>query len=317
MEKETKKVNYNYYDDDELDFTLITDTHFGRTFKDGVPLDRRGEYEEKIYEDFAKELDSSNKRIVIHAGDLFESPFVSNEVLMRVYEIIRKNNHPLNHYYFIAGNHDLSKDESKKYCTSFYILSKLLKNETNIHFIEDKPEIVEDGLLLVPYSHFKSADDLVKDGLNTKVKCIIGHFDDPTPAAVATFTGRKYSGHFHKKHLTQDGTLFIGSFYPIAFGEESDDSVMETMTLTEYNNRSEEELKDKRVRILLKEGEELPSEYSCLQLIGKKLGKEEDVDLEVKSDVDFDFRTLFMDCVKDSGIADELWNRYIRLKGND
>ena len=128
-------MNYNFYEDDRFGFALITDTHFGRTFKEGIPLDRRGEYENRIYEDFVNFLESSTKRTIIHAGDLFESPFVSNDVLMRVYQILRDHCQPLTHYYFIAGNHDLSKEESKQHCTSFRILSALLENISNIHFI--------------------------------------------------------------------------------------------------------------------------------------------------------------------------------------
>lgn len=310
-------MSYNYYKDDEKDFALITDTHFGRTFKEGVPLDRRGEYEEKIYNDFANFLKSTVKHTVIHAGDLFDSPFVSNDVLMRVYNIIDWNTYSDVHYYFIAGNHDESKDESKKECTSFYILSKLLESRTNIHFIEETPEIVENGIALVPYSHFKSAEELVNDVLSVKVNTIVGHFDDPVPQTLAFYTGEKFSGHFHKKHITHDGTVFIGSFYPIAFGEESDISIMETITLEDYNNRSDEELKNKRIRILLKEGEELPTDFPCLQLIGKKIETEKVTNLEVKKNVDFDFHDLFMECVKESGIADELWIKYCQLKGNE
>lgn len=308
-------MSYNFYEDDEYDFALITDTHFGRTFKEGFPLNRRGEYEQKIYDDFVNFLQEKGaNKTVIHAGDLFDSPFVSNDTLMKVYKILDDCCYPLSHYYFIAGNHDLSKDESKKECTSFYILSKLLEGRSNIHFIEDTPEIVENGLLLVPYNHFISAENMVNAGLNAKVNTVIGHFDDPVPQTLAFFTGNKLSGHFHKRHITHDGTFFIGSFYPIAFGEETDDSIMETMTLEEYNKRDESELKDKRVRILLKEGEELPTDFACLQLIGKK-EKKEDINIEVKSDTEFDFAELFIDCVKDTGISEELWDRYCKLKG--
>lgn len=310
-------MSYNFYEDDKLDFVMVTDTHFGRVFKEGIPLDRRGEYENKIYDDFMNFLQEKGaNKTVIHAGDLFDSPFVNNDVLMKVYQILSDCCYPLSHYYFIAGNHDLSKDESKQGCTSFHILSKLLEYRSNIHFIEETPEIVENGLLLVPYSHFKTAEQLVNDGLNIKVNAVIGHFDDPVPPTLAFFNGKKFSGHFHKRHITNDGTFFIGSLYPIAFGEETDDSFMETMTLEEYNKRDESELKDKRIRILLKDGEELPTEFSCLQLIGKK-EKTEDVDIEVKSDVDFDFKSLFMDCVKDTNMAEELWDRYMKLKGTD
>lgn len=306
-------MSYNYYKDEKL--SVVTDTHFGRTFKEGIPLDRRGEYEQKIYSDFEKFLTEDDSRIVIHAGDLFESPYVSNEVLMRVCKILETYTAPLTHYYFIAGNHDLPKDDCMTECSSFYILSKLLEGYSNIHFLMS-PRVVEDDVLLVPYSHFSDVNDDLSRMINSKVNYVIGHFDDPVPQDLSYFSGKKLSGHFHKKHLTQDGTLFIGSFYPIAFGEESDNSVMETMTLEEYNKRTDDELKDKRIRLLLKEGEELPTEHNCLQLIGKK-EKTEEINLEVEETESFDFYDLFLDCLKDSNIKEELLNRYYKLKGND
>lgn len=304
-------MKYNYYKNNE--FSVITDTHFGRTFKEGVPLNKRGDYENKILWDFHNFLNDEDSRCVIHAGDLFESPYVSNEVLMNVYTTIRICNKPLTHYYFIAGNHDLPKNDQIAN-SSFYILSKLLDGFSNIHFLFE-PDIVEDEkILLIPYSHIYDANEWISENIKNKVNCVIGHFEDPVPSSLALFNGLKLSGHFHKKHITIDGTNFIGSFYPIAFGEESNTDIMETMTLEEYNKRSEDELKDKRVRILLKEGEELPVDHPCLQLIGKKEKKEE-INLEVKLEDDFDFRILFYDCLKNCEKADELWYRYLALKG--
>lgn len=307
-----EKENYTKITTDK--FSIITDTHFGRTFKEGVPLNRRGEYESKILLDFGRAMNSDKSSIFIHAGDLFESPYVSNEVLMNVYTIIRLNKNPLVHYYFLAGNHDLPKDNDSIANSSFYILSKLLEKYTNIHFTFE-PELVEDDTLLIPYSHKYNVNDWLDERLNAKVNYVVGHFDDPVPPTLAYYNGQKFSGHFHKQHITYDGTYFVGSFYPIAFGEESGTDVMETMTLQEYHDRSEEELKDKRIRILLKEGEELPVEYSCLQLIGKK-EKKEDIDIEVKLEDDFDFRMLFYSCLKNCKKVDELWYRYLELKND-
>lgn len=304
-----EKENYIKVKNDK--FSIITDTHFGRVFKEGVPLDRRGEYECKILHDFGEAIDNDESRIFIHAGDLFESPYVSNEVLMNVYAMIRFNFKPLTHYYFIAGNHDLPKDPTMITNSSFYILSKLLEQYSNVHFIFEA-EVVEDDILLVPYSKEES----LNEKLTGKVNYVIGHFDDPVPQTLAYYNGQKFSGHFHKQHITYDGTYFIGSFYPIAFGEESDTNVMETMSLEEYHKRSDEELKNKRVRILLKEGEELPVDHPCLQLIGKKEKKEE-INIEVKLEDDFDFRILFYDCLKNCKKADELWYRYLKLKGTE
>lgn len=310
-------MKYNYYEDKNRSISVITDTHFGRKFKEGIPLNRRGEYEEKIISDFETFMWSCDSDIVIHAGDLFDSPFVSNEVLMRIYSIIfhAANRHPKTFYYFIAGNHDLSKNKTEQEYTSFNILENLLLPFPNVIFVQFTPDYATCGneILLVPYSHFDDPDKIINDAIRDETKIIVGHFDDPVPESLKNFKGEKLSGHIHKKHITQDGTLFVGSFYPIAFGEESDDSIMETMTLEDYNKRDESELKYKRVRILLKDGEELPSESPCLQLIGKKERKE-DINIDVKINADFDFKELFFDCLKNVKCADELWNRYLELK---
>ena len=116
--------------------------------------------------------------------------------------------------------------------------------------------------------------------------------------------------------MTADGTFFVGSFYPIAFGEERDDSEMITLTLNQYENMNNEELKNKRVRILLKEGETLPVEHDCLQLIGKKVSEEKEVNLEVTQCEDCDFKQMFFECLKDCKLRDELWTAYLKGKNN-
>ena len=117
----------NFYRDENV--SVITDTHFGRTFKEGVSLDRRGEYEAKILDDFGEFLLHPQTNIVVHAGDLFDTPEVSCEVLLNVYSKIRNaalENKDETIYYFIAGNHDLNKDDSKNEHCSFPLLQILL-----------------------------------------------------------------------------------------------------------------------------------------------------------------------------------------------
>lgn len=299
----------NKFENDEL--TIITDTHFGRQFKEGVPLDRRGEYEEDMYHAFEQEIANCKTHKFVHAGDLFDSPFVSNEVLMRVYNIIAKNWQLGVSYIFIAGNHDLSKDHNKFNYTSFHILKTLLKNNNNITFVEDGCLIENGKYCYVPYSYSEDLSRYVEN----QCEYLIGHFEDPVPEKVAKFKNKKFSGHFHKRHMSEDGTFFIGSALPIAFGEESDDEFMETMTLDEYNSRNEEDLRYKRIRLLLKDGQELPTEFKCRQLIAKKVSENKELELEIKETGNFDLKSLFFECTKDSGMSEELWSRYLNLKG--
>ena len=303
----------NFYRDENV--SVITDTHFGRTFKEGVSLDRRGEYEAKILDDFGEFLLHPQTNIVVHAGDLFDTPEVNYEVLLKVYSKIRNAalENPLVCYYFIAGNHDLNRDDSKNEHCSFRLLQILLKTERNVEFVLENLVVRRDNAVidLFPWD-YKNEEFKVYPEANY----VIGHFNDPVPEAIANFKGIKLSGHFHKRHLTADGTFFVGSFYPIAFGEESDDSEMITLTLNQYENMNNEELKNKRVRILLKEGETLPVEHDCLQLIGKKVNEEKDINLEVTQCEDCDFKQMFFECLKDCKLRDELWTAYLKGKNN-
>ena len=303
----------NFYRDENV--SVITDTHFGRTFKEGVSLDRRGEYEAKILDDFGEFLLHPQTNIVVHAGDLFDTPEVNYEVLLKVYSKIRNAalENPLVCYYFIAGNHDLNRDDSKNEHCSFRLLQILLKTERNVEFVLENLVVRRDNAVidLFPWD-YKNEEFKVFPEVNY----VIGHFNDPVPEAIANFKGIKLSGHFHKRHLTADGTFFVGSFYPIAFGEESDDSEMITLTLNQYENMNNEELKNKRVRILLKEGETLPVEHDCLQLIGKKVSEEKDINLEVTQCEDCDFKQMFFECLKDCNLRDELWTAYLKGKNN-
>ena len=303
----------NFYRDENV--SIITDTHFGRTFKEGVSLDRRGEYEAKILDDFGEFLLHPQTNIVVHAGDLFDTPEVNYEVLLKVYSKIRNAalENPLVCYYFIAGNHDLNRDDSKNEHCSFRLLQILLKTERNVEFVLENLVVRRDNAVidLFPWD-YKNEEFKVFPEANY----VIGHFNDPVPEAIANFKGIKLSGHFHKRHLTADGTFFVGSFYPIAFGEESDNSEMITLTLNQYENMNNEELKNKRVRILLKEGETLPVEHDCLQLIGKKVNEEKDINLEVTQCEDCDFKQMFFECLKDCKLRDELWTAYLKGKNN-
>ena len=303
----------NFYRDENV--SVITDTHFGRTFKEGVSLDRRGEYEAKILDDFGEFLLHPRTNIVVHAGDLFDTPEVNYEVLLKVYSKIRNAalENPLVCYYFIAGNHDLNRDDSKNEHCSFRLLQILLKTERNVEFVLENLVVRRDNAVinLFPWSY---KEDEIK--VFPEANYVIGHFNDPVPEPIANFKGIKLSGHFHKRHLTADGTFFVGSFYPIAFGEESDNSEMNTLTLSQYENMNNEELKNKRVRILLKEGETLPVEHDCLQLIGKKVSEEKEVNLEVTQCEDCDFKQMFFECLKDCKLRDELWTAYLKGKNN-
>lgn len=294
----------------------VADTHFGRVFKQGVPLDKRGIYEKKILDEFKEVIDSTETEFV-HLGDLFDTVQVSNEVLVSVFKIIfdAVSVHPERHYVFIAGNHDLPREKDAD--SSFKILSIMLSGFKNVRFVIDKP-VIEGQFCYMPWSYFDDYNSFNEFG---SVKYVFGHFNDPAPAGVSAARNlTRLSGHYHKRHLTPDGVLYIGSLEPMAFGEETDDSVMKTVTLEEYNNTPASEFEGKRIRVLLKPGEELPSfeDFKGLQLTGKiKTENGEDLNLEVDFSSDFDFKAKFYEYLQDCKIKNELWELYETLKAEE
>lgn len=285
------KINNHY---------LIGDTHFGRKFKEGVPLDRRGEYEELIYKDFEYFVLDDNHNNIIFLGDLFDNPDVGVDCLYRVYSILSevpdKNN-----IYIIAGNHDLPKDITKK--SSIEILEQMLRHKNNIKFIIKESYKTTDDILLVPYGQ-----DFTPCG-----EMICGHFEKEELNIFIDFDKPVYSGHYH--HPEWCGKCYyVGSFYPLNFGEESDDSIMVTITLDDLESMRDE-LKNKRVRILLKKDESLPENLDCMQLVSKRINEEEkNINLQIDIVTDFDIKSIFFACLQYTKRMNELWLKYLRNK---
>lgn len=289
------------------DTILLGDVHLGRTFKNGVPLDRRGEIEELFFKTFEEKLNTQNCTCLIQLGDLFDSPVVSFDVLMRAKRIIE--NVKDKELYFIAGNHDLHRNP--KNVPAIRVLAALLSNQSNVHFVIDQP-VRLDEMLLVPWSYEKDFSEQFKE---SGVRTLLGHFEEPLKPEIMAFNGDVYSGHIHKAHKVAH-VNFVGSILPIAFGEENDNTVMETVDLRTLSEMSEDDLRNKRIRVVLKEGESLPTDVNCLQLIGKKENKsetEDGVQLDVALE-DFDFAKLFKECLAKSGKGEELWAKYLTLR---
>lgn len=281
---------------------FIGDVHLGRVFKNGVPLNRRGEIESLFVKEFAKQLAIPREKNVVQLGDLFDSPQVPNEVLWTAYTEISKaaKASPEQNFYFVAGNHDLPKDTED--VPAIKILSRLLSGEPNVHFVLDEPVVV-DKTTLIPWSYTTPVSEFLKD---VKTQFIAGHFEEPLDPLLDSMGLVTYSGHIHKRH-TNGKVQFVGSILPIAFGEESDNEFMQTVTLKELDGK---DWHDKRVRVLLGKGEEAPVDLDCLQLVVKYAESEEENNVLDVSLEDFDFKELFMQELGPSGKAEELWEKY-------
>ena len=289
---------------------FIGDVHLGRKFKTGVPLDRRGEIEEMFFKEFECVMRKPMHKKIVQLNDLFDAPVVDNDVLWRAYEIIQTGAklNPETDYYFIAGNHDLCKDLND--IPAIKILQTLLEGVKNIHFALEDIVKVED-FTIIPWSYSTPIETFLE---KVKTKKVAGHFEEPLHPALVASGFEIVSGHIHKAHKNQN-VWFTGSILPLAFGEENDDRIMETVDLKTLLEKRDL-LRDKRVRVVLAPGEELPTDIDCLQLIAKRLdqnGEETEGSIEVSLE-DFDFKELFMKELGPSGKAEELWEKYERLK---
>lgn len=292
---------------------LITDTHLGKVYKTGVPLDKLGIRENMAYEAFEKclRLDCEEKTL-IHLGDLFDSPVVPLDVIMRTYRIISLSLMSVGdkwRFYFIAGNHDLHRDSSKT--SAIYILATMLAKFKNCKFVVgDEALVVSPELVLCPYSYKKSVDEML-NGCKF-VKYVLGHFEEPIEPAVASLHGQVYSGHIHNKH--KNGNVeFIGAVLPTSHGDADDDTLYTTVDL-ETLLANKDAFENKCVRVVLKEGEVLPEGIDCLALTSKKEEVEEERrDLNVGFE-DFDLYKVFCESLNGNVMSDELWQRYEVLK---
>lgn len=294
---------------------IISDLHFGRKFRTGVPLNRRGEIEDIIYNETCNEINKDDYEDLIIAGDLFDSPFADSETIFKVYELLI--NAPKN-IYIIAGNHDLSRDPSKK--TAWDILDRIFEGiSKNVCMFKSEVSLQDNGILLVPWGQEEQADVMFEENFNV----VIGHFEQDSLSKMPNLVkkGCKFlSGHYHLPQLL-NGIEYVGSILPLTFGEYDrvkDFDYMRTMSLDEYE-RDKDSLTNVRVRIRLKDGEELPvdEENGPLQLIGVKdlSDQTDELSLKVETSSDLDLKNLFYKNLDSCKRKDELWFKYIQMKG--
>lgn len=291
---------------------LIGDTHFGRKFKTGVPIHRRGELENLFYMKFAEAL-HQNANITIQLGDLFDAPVVDLDTIASVFVLIHRasTSHPNREFIFVRGNHDASRDSAQ--ATAFEILIEMCSKLENVHFVTDTFRLGNNVFIGWDYHREEPLSETFERADVKPEDIIFGHFEEPVDTYLLSIPNSVYSGHIHKKHDVGN-VHFVGSLLPIAFGEESDDMIMETVTLGELRERDPESIKHKRIRVLLKDGEEVPDSLDCLQLIVKREEKEDNqIVLDVETEC-VDMRKLFDEELSESGMSEELYKKYTLKK---
>lgn len=304
---------------------VIGDVHLGRRFIEGVPLERRGEREEGVWNDFQNQLQylAPGIRWVIQTGDIFDAFAVEEAVVLRCFEILKDaaKAHPRVVFIVYRGNHDASRDTNKK--SSFDILKSLCESIENIE-ICDSPMVFSQSMSekewfrfgVMPWHPFTSAKELAAK--LQKMVDLKGHLDIVfTHCDLKSYGGSEHNvlpieelsklcdlvvnGHVHKPEIINDNDhglsiQLVGSMQPYAHGEEAEANRYLTVTLAEALALKPEDTHDKHVRVLLSPGEELPEGLDCLALTWKRVAEkvEDDDNYEEVELADFDLRNILV-----------------------
>lgn len=329
--------------------TDLGDVHLGRKFTNGVPLNRRGDREWLVWQDFEQSLMNCDTEFHIQPGDLFDMFAVPEALVLQVAAAYRQAAHRNEDttYIIMRGNHDASRDTSK--ASSFDVLVELLAGVDNIEVLRDVtilgPSRSFEGspnhIGFIPWHPFKSAEELaqelVKQANGGRLFRVYGHFetesfggDDfnliPTKT-LSQITDEVYTGHIHLPgEFERDGVkvTVVGSMQPYAHGEDASsnwyqtvdyDEVIETLTV------DSSVFEDMNVRVIVKPGEVVPEIPGVLAQTTKPYQEKavavEEETLEVHYE-DFNMRTLFNGCLAAKNIsptiADKITAKYEELK---
>lgn len=256
---------------------ILGDTHLGRKFTKGIPLERRGEREQLVREDFVRQLDPAGAATHIHMGDIFDKPQVAYEDLAfaATAYTTAAGQHPGTTFYILQGNHDDSRDLGE--VTAWDIFCRLMVSVPNVVCVTEPLAIAGVGLLL-PWHPSRTAlhqFDIAAETAgylgNVGIDTAYGHWDVdlrtaghnviPTAELAALGIIQAFTGHVHKPdRFTRDGVdvTVVGSMQPYAQGEcggQSDHIRYVTLSLEEALSYPPGVLEQTCVRLQLQPGE--------------------------------------------------------------
>lgn len=142
---------------------ITTDTHLGVKQSNKSYIDIASLF----FSDMCDYAMDHNIDTFVHAGDFFDNrKYITLDLFDVIYDIAHGLNRTFDKSYMIIGNHDTFYKESMT-PTSLSIMNKY----ENIHIISNTFEIIEGGVLLVPWLF--DLDDLH----TSKMDICIGHFE--------------------------------------------------------------------------------------------------------------------------------------------
>lgn len=299
-----------------LTVKLLGDPHLGRSFLHGTPLHRRGEREQMQWVDFEMSL-MQCQGIDVHVcmGDLFDKWTVPYTVIYRAaqtYLQAAKLN-PNTRFVIIRGNHDASRDLER--VSAFKLLTAMVWLHPQIIIADDMPkglDLADTKLSFMPWDPVLNAAEMVEKYADfiKNADAIFGHWDvveafgsdNLIPAKRLQELGvkRAITGHdHHKRDLVIDDlpVKITGSMQPYSHGEDHDGLLYISLSKTELESIQPSLIRDKCVRVLLREGESIDKPVDCLQFTVKRLGDnsfndEEGINVEFEG---FDFDKLLTD----------------------
>lgn len=250
----------------------IGDPHLGRRFITGVPSHRLYEREETQYAELDRLLNPTDPLIdhIVIMGDLFDRFVVSPTTVLRAIELLKKASEANSHieYFVIPGNHDMTKDTTKK--SSYQLFYEVFHmdnaipeinrnvsfNNSMMHFIRpdyaNHPDICV-GLYFEAYDAFKNSEYNmeISDNYSKATKKIsFGHWDSvdiissgylPSAELLAD-SDLVVSGHehtykqvFYPSHPNTP-VLFTGSLQPYSHAEDPDKKIYVTVKAADLDN---------------------------------------------------------------------------------
>lgn len=298
------------------DIWHIGDPHLGRRFENGVPLHRRGEREAQQWAKFREEL-NTDCDINICMGDLFDHPQVSMQTIVDAadaYELAARRR-PQTQFFVMAGNHDRSRQVNT--IGAWEIFKKILAGRLENLFLVDYVGKVE-TIAFFPWQWGVPVagaleERFTKHHENVEVEHVVLHHDlesfggDTSYMVPARLIRDKFpnvksivTGHWHIPGSYQVDGIQVectGSIEPLSHAEDPDGEIYVTLTLDQLESH---DLSNKCVRVLLREGEELPVDLDCRALTGKRVTALEEFEPTVAQKLGaFDWQEVLDEHLKD------------------
>lgn len=250
----------------------IGDPHLGRRFITGVPSHRLYEREETQYAELDRLLNPSDPLIdnIVIMGDLFDRFVVTPTTVLRAVELLKKasDTNPHIEYFVIPGNHDMTKDTTKKssYQLFYEVFSldwSIPEINRNVSFHSSMSHIIYPdfngnpdiwvGLYFEAYNAFRVSDynmEISERYSKSSKKISFGHWDSVDiissgylPSAdLLEDSDLVVSGHEHTYKQTfypshpNTPVLFTGSLQPYSHAEDPDKKIYTTIKAEDLDN---------------------------------------------------------------------------------